>query len=248
MSHLEHLGFGTPETRISVGMLTADLQKLGNEVERLQRAGAGILHFDVMDGCFVPTLTFGTPIIASVCTELLKDVHLMVQSPLQKVGSFIDAGADVLTVHIESCVDIRPVLLQMQLLAVARRTRPIVRGLALKPDTPVELLEPLLDAIDYVLLLAVEPGLSQQSFRSSTAHRLRAVREMARTRNRNILVGVDGGVTRSNVREVADMHPDVLVVGSAIFNGGDPIENFQAIAQAVRSREGRQDVKSMVGC
>jgi ribulose-phosphate 3-epimerase len=231
---------------ISVGLFSANLLALGKEIERLERGGAQMIHFDVMDGCFVPPLTFGAPFVAAARTDMLKDVHLMVQNPLEKVAEFVHAGADLLTVHAESCAEIRPVLQRMSALAATRLGRRLRRGVALKPDTSLEVLEPVLDEIEYVLLLAIDPSQGKQPFNPKTAGRLRAVREMARMARRDIMIGVDGGITRTNIGEVARLGQDVVVAGSAIFGAGDPIDNLQAMAQALRSVEVTHDEKPMV--
>jgi ribulose-phosphate 3-epimerase len=246
MTCVDQLGVGKSGTLVSVGVLTSDLQALGNEVARLEQAGAPAIHFDVMDGCFVPDLTFGAAIVAAVRTSLLKDVHLMIQSPLEKLSPFIAAGADILTVQAESCVDIRAVLVRMASLA-AERGKVVKRGLALMPDTPINVVEPILADLDYVLLLAITPGLGEQAFRSDTDDRMRAIRELADKHKCNLLVGVDGGITKENVGKVAETGPDILVTGSAIFDGRDPMKNYQTIAQAVHSAEVKRHDQSLVG-
>lgn len=233
---LDQFSFFESGPLISVGLLTANLEALDSELGRLRQAGVRLVHFDVSDDCFLPTLTFAAPVVAGIRTDMVKDVHLLVRDPLEMISPYIDAGADILTIHFESCTDTRPVFRRMNSVA-AKNGRRILRGLALKPDTSVLAAEPLLEEIDYVLLLSIEPGQGRQSFRAETANRISALREMAGRRKRHLLVGVDGGITQSNAHEVAQMGPDILVTGSAIFNGGDPVHNYQTMAKTVRSGE-----------
>ena len=144
---------------LSVGILTADLLALGADVARLEGTGVGMLHVDVMDGCFTPMMTVGPPLVKALRTPLLKDVHLMIQDPLEKLDDYVAAGADVVTVHAESCTHIHRVLQRLGTMQNANDpARGIVRGLALNPGTPIEAIVPLLDEIDLLLLLAINPG------------------------------------------------------------------------------------------
>ena len=236
MIHLDELALANSGPVISVGLLAADLQVLGTEVDRLKRAGVHLLHFDVSDGCLLPALTFAAPAVAAIHTDMVKDVHLMVRDPLEKIPAYINAGADILTIQLEFCLDARSVFRRMTSLAAESGKR-ILRGLALKANTSVIAVDDLLEEIDYVLLLSIEPDRGKQLFCAETASRVSAIREMAVRRNRSPLVGVDGGITRTNVREIAEMGPDILVTGSAIFDGGDPVQNYRAMAEAVRSAE-----------
>lgn len=211
---------------ISVGVLTADLMRMEAELEQLNGTGVQILHFDVMDGCFVPMMTVGPPYIKGVRTELLKDVHLMIQDPVEKIDAFVAAGADILTVHVESCTHIHRVFQQLALLTNANDpARGIVRGVALNPGTPVAVIEPLLGELEMVTLVAINPGWGGQSFISDTFRRIEQVREMAARAECEVLVGVDGGVTKSNVAEIAGSGADVVVTGSAVFDGRDVSAN-----------------------
>ena len=159
----DQLRAGSP--RISVGMLTADWMALGGELRILENAGVELLHFDVMDGRFCPSLTFGAPVVKALKTPLLKDVHLMVEEPLSKVEGFVAAGADIVTIHAESGGHVHRVLQVLGGMQNANDPgRGILRGLALNPGTPIEAVEPLIDELDLVLLLAVNPGWGGQKF------------------------------------------------------------------------------------
>jgi ribulose-phosphate 3-epimerase len=222
---------------LSVGVLTADLLALGSELRVIEQAGIAVVHFDVMDGGFVPMMTFGPPVIRAVRTGLLKDAHLMIDEPLAKVADYVAAGADIVTVHVEASRHIHRVLQQLgQMKNANDPQRGIVRGVALNPGTPVETVEPLLDQLDLVVLLAVNPGWGGQSFIPATMRRIEHVRKIAATASRDILIGVDGGITLHNVAEVARGGADLIVAGSAVFDGKSAAENARAMLQAVRSR------------
>jgi ribulose-phosphate 3-epimerase len=221
---------------LSVGILTANLGALDEELRLLERGGAPMVHTDVMDGVFCPMLTVGTPFVAAQRTSILKDVHLMIDDPLDKVGWFVKAGADMITFAVEGSPNPHRVLQVLGDAANANDpSRGIVRGVGLNPGTPLEVLEPLLPELDYVLLLAINPGWGGQPFTSSIPARLGRVREMAAAADRPILVGIDGAITRANVAQVAALGPDIIVSGSAIFDGKVPAQNLawmQATLQA----------------
>ena len=202
---------------ISVGILTADLSVFDSEVALLAGTEVGLLHFDVMDGCFTPTMTLGPPLIQSVSSSLLKDVHLMIQDPLEKVDAYVAAGADIVTVHVESCTHIHRVLQRLGQLSNANdESRGLVRGIALNPGTPLTALEPLMDDIDMIMLLAINPGWGGQGFIPATFRRIKQVRRMVEESGQNIVVCVDGGIKRDNVAEVVRAGAELVVTGSAV--------------------------------
>ena len=222
---------------ISVGILTADLMALGADLARLDGTGVALLHFDVMDGCFTPMMTFGPPLVKAVRTPLLKDVHLMIDEPLEKLGDYVAGGADVVTVHAESCTHIHRVLQRLGTMENANDpARGIVRGVALNPGTPIAVLEPLLDELDLVHLLAINPGWGGQKFLPATMGRIADVRRLLARAGRRILLGVDGGITRENVGTLAGSGVDLVVTGSAVFDGKAPAENARAMLAALRAR------------
>lgn len=217
--------------QISVGVLTADWMSLGTELKLLENAGVKLLHFDVMDGCFCPAMTLGAPLIKGAKTPLLKDVHLMIDEPLSKVDSFVAAGADIITVHAESTRHVHRLLQVLGKMPNANDpNRGLIRGLAVNPGTPLESIEPLLGELELVLLLAVNPGWGGQQFIPSTRARLARLRQMT---GDSILLGVDGGITRDNVAEVARMGADIMVTGSAVFDGKAPLENVRFMMNAI---------------
>jgi len=223
---------------LSVGVLTADWMALGVDLASIEKAGVSLLHFDVMDGCFCPMLTMGPPVIKAIKTSLFKDVHLVVEEPLDKLEGYVAAGADMVTVHIEACRNPHRVLQVLaQMKNVNDPVRGIVRGMALNPGTPVDAVEPLLDELDVVFLLAVNPGWGGQKFIASTERRVKSLLDLVRRNGRDILVGVDGGITRDNVGQVARMGADLIVTGRAVFDGKNASGNARSILDEVaRSR------------
>jgi ribulose-phosphate 3-epimerase len=219
---------------ISVGMLTANLRSLGAEIALLEKTGVQLVHFDVMDGRFCPMLTLGPPVVAAVQTSMLKDVHLMIEEPLDQLSAFVAAGADILTFHVESTGHPHRVLQALGGMENANDpARGLIRGVALNPGTPLGSLEPLIGDLDYVLLLAVNPGWGGQSFIDSTADRLARVREMIAASGREILVGVDGGVKKNNLERIAGLGPDLIITGSAVFDGVDPEANARIMLEVL---------------
>lgn len=225
---------------LTVGMITADLGHLDDEMRVIERAGVELVHVDVGDGAFSPMFTVGSPIVKAMRTSMLKDVHLLVDDPLTKVEAFVAAGADIVTFHVESADQPHRVL---QVLGRATNAndaaRGIVRGVAVNPSTPVGVLEPLLDDVDYVLILAINPGWGGQGFLPSTARRVAEARRLIAASGRPIALGIDGGVTRDNIGTVADLGADVIVSGSAIFDGSPAVAaNAEQMLALLRGRAG----------
>jgi ribulose-phosphate 3-epimerase len=223
----------TAAPTVSVGVITANLLSLGSEISLLERTGVKLAHVDVMDGCFCPMMTVGPPFIKAIKTSLLKDVHLMIEEPLEKVADYVAAGADIITIHVEACSHVHRVLQKLGTFTnVNDAARGIVRGVALNPGTPLEALEPLLDELEYILLLAVNPGWGGQKYIRSTTARIARVQRMIADSGNSIVLGVDGGITKENIAEVAATGADLIVTGSAVFDGKAP----EAVA-AVHSRQ-----------
>lgn len=215
---------------LSVGVLAADLLRLGEELEALDAAGIRIVHVDVMDGVFCPQMTVGPPLVRALPDCFVKDVHLMVDEPLDKVHAYVEAGAGIVTFHVEGTRHPHRVL---QSLAGTG----VVRGVAVNPGTPISALEPLLDELELVLVLAVNPGWSGQSFTPATERRLAEARALVK--GREIVVAADGGITRANVERVWSLGVDLVVAGSAVFDGAPVGENARALLQAARRVRGR---------
>ena len=225
---------------ISVGILTADLMSLGSELTLMDMAGVKLLHVDVMDGCFCPMMTVGPPFIKAVKTPLLKDIHLMIEDPLDKLENYVAAGADMITVHVESCRHVHRVLQKLgQMTNVNDADRGILRGIALNPGTSLDVITPLIDELDMVFLLAVNPGWGGQKFILSTEGRLSRIRTMLSKAKKDILIGVDGGITRDNIADISRMDVDIIVTGSAVFDGKTPLENAKFMISAVNDAAGK---------
>jgi ribulose-phosphate 3-epimerase len=232
---------------VSVGILTADLLSLGSELALLERSGVQVAHVDVMDGCFCPMMTVGPPLIKALKTPLLKDVHLMIDEPLNKVADYVAAGADMITIHPEACSHVHRVLQQMRMMKnVNDPERGLVRGVGLNPGTPLEVLEPLLEELELILILAVNPGWGGQKFIASARGRVENVKRMIADSGREILLGVDGGITRDNVGDVAALGVDLIVTGSAVFDGKAAEANAKFMLEAVKKGVRIQD--SGVSC
>ena len=235
MATTAHLPFLDGRTHLTIGINTADLANLGAEVHVLEDAHAEVVHIDVMDGVFCPMTTVGPPFIKSIRTPLLKDAHLMIVEPLEKVADYVAAGADIITIQVESTRHPHRVL---QVLGRAENAneagRGIIRGVALNPGTPVAAIEPLIDEIEYLLILAVNPGWGGQKFIESTERRLAEAKALIQRSGRPILLGADGGVTRENIARVAAMGPNLIVTGSAVFDGKAAAENARYMLDQVR--------------
>ena len=238
-SGLELLRAAAPT--LSVGVITANLLSLGSEISRLERTGVKLAHVDVMDGCFCPMMTVGPPFIKAIKTSLLKDVHLMIKEPLEKVSDYVAAGADIVTIHVEDCSHVHRVLQKLANLTNANDAeRGIVRGVALNPGTPLEALGPLLDEVEYILLLAVNPGWGGQKYIPATTARIARVQRMIADSGKNIILGVDGGITKENIAQVAATGVDLIVTGSAVFDGKMPEAIARFMLDAVAAVSNRR--------
>lgn len=219
---------------VSIGVVTANLLALGAEIQLLERVGAKLAHVDVMDGCFCPMMTVGPPFLKAIKTSLLKDVHLMIQEPLEKVAEYVAAGADMVTVHPESCSQIHRVLQKLGQLANANDpARGVVRGIALNPSTPIEVLDPLMDELELISLIAINPGWGGQKYISATTARIARVKRLIADSGKDIILCADGGITKENIAAVAATGVDLIVAGSAVFDGKTPEANARFMLEAV---------------
>lgn len=216
---------------IAPSILSADFTQLGKEMKLTEENGAAFLHFDVMDGMFVPNISFGIPVMKSIrkATGQIMDAHLMVQDPIRYVEAFKNAGADLITVHLEACPDVRKTLVKIKDLGLKA-------GLSICPDTPVEAVREYLEIVDMILVMSVYPGAGGQKFIPESLDRIREVRRMVEEADREIDIQVDGGVNLSNVREILEAGANIFVAGSAVF-GGDIAENTRKFMEIFREYE-----------
>lgn len=198
-------------------ILSADFARLGEEIARVERAGARMLHLDVMDGHFVPNLTIGPPVVASIrkATSLKLDVHLMIEKPERHIASFIEAGADQVSVHQETCPNLDRTLRSIQ-------EQGALAGVVLNPATPLSTIEHSLGAADFVLLMTVNPGFGGQRFIPYTLDKIRELARLRRERGLRFPIEIDGGIDADNLMEVVRAGVDWVVAGSWIFHSADP--------------------------
>lgn len=210
--------------KIAPSILSADFSRLGEEIELLDKSGADVIHIDVMDGHFVPNLTFGMPVVKAIrkYTKLPFDVHLMIENPAMYVKDFIDAGADIITVHYESDRHID-------------RTINLIKengckaGIVINPGTSVDTIKHLIPIVDMILIMSVNPGFGGQKFIEYSVEKIKEVRTIADEVNKDLMIEVDGGITTDNIKKVVAAGADVIVAGSAVFNGGKVKENIAAL-------------------
>ena len=216
---------------LSPSILAADFKVLGQEMKKTEENGAAYIHFDVMDGMFVPSISFGMPVLASIhdATEQFMDAHLMVQEPIRYVEAFQKAGADYVTVHLEACEDVKTTLDKIHACGMKA-------GLAVNPETDVKELVPYLEDVEMILIMSVHPGFGGQKFIPESLDKIRAVRTMLNEKNLDTDIQVDGGIYMENVREVLDAGANVIVAGSAVFRG-DAGENTAKFMEILKSYE-----------
>ena len=216
---------------LSPSILAADFKVLGQEMKKTEENGAAYIHFDVMDGMFVPSISFGMPVLASIhdATEQFMDAHLMVQEPIRYVEAFQKAGADYVTVHLEACEDVKTTLDKIHACGMKA-------GLAVNPETDVKELVPYLEDVEMILIMSVHPGFGGQKFIPESLDKIREVRAMLKEKNLETDIQADGGIYVENVREVLDAGANVIVAGSAVFRG-DAGENTAKFMEILKSYE-----------
>lgn len=203
-------------TKVSPSMLSADFSRFGEEIARVERSGADWAHLDVMDGMFVPNITFGAPIIKSVrgFAEIPFDAHLMIEDPIRYIDDFADAGCDLITIHCESFGDIEGALDKI-------RERGLKAGISLNPETPYSDVEPFLPMADLALVMTVHPGFGGQSFIEECVPKISDIRRWADSNNPGMEISVDGGINAVTGKRCVDAGASVLVAGSSLFKLDD---------------------------
>jgi ribulose-phosphate 3-epimerase len=202
---------------VSPSLLSADFMNLQSEINMLNESEADWLHLDIMDGVFVPNITFGMPVISQIrkLTPKVLDVHLMIVQPERYIQAFRDAGADVLTVHYEAVTHLHRCIQEI-------KNANMKAGVSLNPHTPVAMLESIISDVDLVLIMSVNPGFGGQSFIPEALNKIRKVKAMALQKNPNLIIQVDGGVTPQNIMSLSDAGMNCAVAGSAVFNNENP--------------------------
>lgn len=211
---------------LAPSILSADFKILGEQIRETEKGGAQYIHFDIMDGMFVPSISFGMPVLSSIknLTGQTIDAHLMVTEPVRLMEDFVKCGADILTIHYEACSDLQADLDCIHSLGVKA-------GISVKPETPVDVLEPYLDQADMFLVMCVVPGFGGQTFLPGSIEKIRQLRAMLDERGMKKDIEVDGGIHHSNVTQVLDAGANVIVAGSAVYHGDvrDNTERFMEI-------------------
>jgi len=212
---------------LAPSLLASDFSNLESEIKKIYMDGNGCayLHLDVMDGVFVKNISFGIPVIASIrkVCDIIFDVHLMIINPIRYIPDFIEAGADIITFHCESCDNYEEILKTINLIKKYGKKC----GISLKPDTPVDVLLPFLDKLDMVLIMSVEPGFGGQKFIERSLDKIRELYKIKTEKDLKFDIEVDGGITLENVKEIKDAGANIIVAGSSVFKSQDIRETIQ---------------------
>lgn len=216
---------------LAPSILAADFKCLEKQMKMTEESGAEYLHFDVMDGMFVPSISFGMPVLKSIrnATDQVMDVHLMIQDPIRYVEEFAKAGADIITVHLEACSDVQKTIEKI-------RDCGKKAAISICPETPAAELAPYLEMVDMILIMSVHPGFGGQKFIPDSLQKIRDVKAMVEEKNVKTDIEVDGGIYTTNVEDVLDAGANVIVAGSAVF-GGDPAANTKAMMEILKKYE-----------
>lgn len=199
---------------LAPSILSADFSRLGEQIQAVEKAGAQYIHIDVMDGIFVPSISFGMPVIQSIrpCTDRVFDVHLMIDRPYRYIEEFVKAGADIITFHVEACDCVKETIEKIR--KYGKKV-----GISLNPATPISAIEPYLELVDLILVMSVNPGFGGQKYIEGSTEKIAQLRKLVDERKLNAVISVDGGIKKENVREVLEAGADVVVAGSAVFHG-----------------------------
>ena len=216
---------------LAPSILAADFTKLGAEIQEIEEAGAKYLHYDVMDGIFVPSISFGMPVLKSIkkATNQVVDAHLMITEPIRYVEEFVKSGADLITIHYEACEDVKATIKKIKELGVKV-------GISICPETPADVLDDYLEEVDMILVMTVHPGFGGQKLIPECLGKVKEIREKLNAKGLQTDIQVDGGIYTSNVREALDAGANIIVAGSAVFKG-KPAENVKAFLEIFKEYE-----------
>ena len=212
---------------LAPSILSADFARLAEQIQAASEGGASLIHVDIMDGHFVPNMTIGPPVVRSLrkATKLPLDCHLMIENPDQFIPEFADAGADWISVHQEACRHLDRTLHLI-------KSHDCLAGVVINPATPVETLSEVLDIVDYVLVMSVNPGFGAQEFIPNSIHKIKRLAQLRKERRLNYRIEVDGGISTVTVGDVVRAGVEILVAGNAVFGHGDPTTNAQKLLKA----------------
>lgn len=230
---IEHIQSKSPT--LSINIIDCDLLKLEDQISQIDKSGVELIHFDIKDGCFVPYLTFGPCFVKAVKTTLLKDVHLMIHDPAEKYQDYIESGADIITLHIESDYNLHETLKDFDNYKnINDPERTIIRGIAMNPDIPVEDLAPFLEDVEMVTVMGYNPKFKNGKIDDRLSERVKKIKKMIDYTKKDILLSINGGIDINNIKEFAGLGADILVTGKSVFNDHNLLQNIEKLLALIK--------------